>query len=180
MEIKKINLSPFISMIVLIVAALIGMKINTRQNNEIKELIHMQEEEFKKNSILNEAGKLNKKIDYYKSAFTQRDSRKILNTIIGLAQTEGVKIISLKPLERIGWDLREDEATYGRNLFELIIQVNDYAKLGHFISELEGGHTMISIESCRLAIFSSGTAGEITKPDKLRVDLTISEIFFKR
>ncbi|MFH1678317.1 MAG: hypothetical protein ABH914_01715 [Candidatus Omnitrophota bacterium] len=178
-NIKKISLSQVINLIIFVVAALVAINIYKGQNNRVSEIIQIKQEQEKKNALIKKIKGLREKIAVRKTTHSVRDRREIINTITSLAIDVGVKIVSIKPEQGSGDSRIEKNPTYDKNFFNIMLEVRDYHQLGNFIGRLESDPIMFGIEFLRLNTSLSETDTEITLIRKIRVDLIISEAFFK-
>ncbi len=179
MKIKKITLNQITNFVVLVVASLIAINIYQIQNKKIMQIRQVQNEHKKKNEILLRIGDLIKRIELYKQKFNQKDRREIINSITNLAQAAGVKIVSLKSQEKPPTGMEVMSRIYDKIFFNLIIQVDGYHQLGEFISSLENNPMIFTIESITARESSSTQTEAVTRPQKLQLELIISELFFK-
>jgi hypothetical protein len=174
MKIEKINLNQVISFVILLVAGFLALSIYKGGNEKIAQIHQIQNEQEEKNKILFHLGDLKNRISLYKKTFKPKDRREIINRITELATASGVKIISLKPQDRSPRSKIKSEV-YDENFFNLSIQVKSYHQLGRFISRLENSPAMFFVvESAHIV----RTSELIARPEKLRVELVVSELFF--
>lgn len=179
MTIKKDRLNQIASLLLLLVACLVAIKIFQGQNKKIVQLRQINNEQEKKNEILLHLGDLNKRITMYKESYKLKDSREIINTITNLAQASGVKIISLKPQDRPPERMRARGRIYDKIFFNLLIQVDDYYQISKFISRLENSPMLFFIESLDVRREEAAETELPMLPEKLDIKLIISKLFFQ-
>ena len=170
---KKDKLNQIVSVGVLIIAGFVAVNIYQRQAAKISQLQQIHNEQELKNQLLLSIAETKSRAQLYKQGFKAKDSREIINIITEIAQGAGVKIISLRPLERSSTD--DKDKIYDKVLFKLDIQVEGYHQLGGFISRLENSPTIFIIESIQVDKLLTARAGQVKS---LQVALVISELSF--
>lgn len=178
-DFKKINLNQIISVVILVVALLISIKIFQGENKKNAQIKLIQNEQRKKNEILLRITDKKSKIELYKESLKPRDKRDIINKITNLARAAGVKINSLKPQEQRSSRRMAVNEIYNKMFFNLAIEVSGYHQLGKFITSLESDLMMFVVESLQIERDLVRDTNLIDQPKKLQVGLLIMELFFK-
>jgi Tfp pilus assembly protein PilO len=148
------------------VAALIAFNIYQKQLKEANSLKAQKEEELKKNAVLEEMSKLEKKLGAYDNLLPEKEPNTIIATISELAKAANIKIISIKPKERT------EEPYFVRLPFGLEIYAPDYHALGKFVGNLESAQEVFIVGGMGI--------GPGREAKGLRVNLEISYIANKK
>lgn len=179
-NINKLNINHVINVVVLFVAGLIALKMYQGQMKKLTKIDYTLDQQRKKNEALIHIGELKEKIETYKGAFKEKDSRQIISAITNLAKVSEIKIVSLRPeTSKHVAGKRKEEQLHGKATFGLNIEADSYNRLGKFISKLENDSMAFIVESISISGKQVRGTRSITRPDKMDVDLIISKFFFK-
>jgi len=155
---------------ILVVAFIIGRSIYSFQNNKINELRRTKDTEIRKNEILSEIDRAEKKIAAYEKLLSKKEASDLVNTITQIARDSKVRILSIRP----GGEKKDE------NLSILTIDVNinasDYHSVGEFISRLEACPEAYTINSFFIKAQEIKTDDQKVKADRLLVQATVSAI----
>lgn len=175
MELKNISLiknkNNLINIGLIVLALIIAKNIYSGQGGKIEKLRANKTMELKKNALIGDIGRLEKRIDAYKKVLYKRDTSSIINSITQIAGNSQIKITSVKPEEE------KEYAAYNQISVKVSIVAADYHKIGDFISKLENAPDFYIIEefSIRPLIEKS----EAREADRLSADLRVIAIIFK-
>lgn len=176
---KILNIT--INITIILITLLIAINIFKSQLRNLRFLAERNNEEIKKNEVLNSINRLEKKVNSYKNIFAEgrKDVSSALNTISNIANKSAVKIISIKP------NRDQDYPQYIKYAFDLVFGANDYHAIGQFIGNLENYSDIYFVDKFNLKLMEQYLD---TKPlvkeglDKLYNligDLTLSTIVLK-
>lgn len=150
LETKNKNL--LLNVIIIAVACFIAFNfIYKNQEQELQGLVAKKDVEIKKNAVLENIGRLEKKIDDYKTLLPKRDVGETINTINNLARGAAIKIVSIRPLAA-----EERTANYVKSSFEISLSASSYHALGKFISNLESYQDVYIVESADIVSQEAG------------------------
>ena len=191
LTIKKISSNVIINIVILLVAILVSVKIHKSNAQKITILQKKCTDEKSKTKIIQEIKDFISTIDAYKSKIPPQDSRAIVNNITKLARMADVKIISLKPEKkkekmkagrksarrnRRKKKKEQDGRVFEKTFIDLGLQVEDFHKLGRFISILESDPAVFCVEWLQLQ--QAGAVGYNQEETALNANLRISKISF--
>ncbi len=151
---------------VIVLALIFSNRIYKGSLKEIERLNAVKEEEAKKNVALSNISKLEKKINSYKNFFANKDAGFVIDTISGIARDAGIKIVSIRPVEK---GINPD---YVKFPFDLVINASSYHTVARFIKDLESTPAVyLSVENVNIQTseFSGQKKG-------LSVTLRVSQI----
>lgn len=151
----------------IIVAFLIAQNIYKNDSRQVDELKNKGVLEQQKNDELDKISKLEKKIDYFKGLFSEKDSGLVMSAIAGIARESGVKIVSMRPTVQ-GQDLSE----YLKYYFDLTISADDYHAIGRFVSRLESFKDIYFVDDAQIASRNQENGYSVT--------LKVSYIVYKK
>lgn len=140
--------------------------IYKKQVQEIQSLNETKVTEAKKNEVLEDISRLEKRIDAYKNLLPRKDASLILNTISNIAKESGITIASIKPM------VEENYPDYIKSPFSLTLVTSSYHALGKFLSQVESLQDVYIVDAVQIQ--PSGKTGELS------VNLKLSSITFIR
>lgn len=149
---------------VLVLATVIALGIYKKQDRDIELLKDTRDVEKKKNIVLDNIGKLEKKIDSYKELLVDKEIEVIIGNISNMAKESGVNLISIQP------EAKQEHSDYVKLPFSLTLNSFDYHSLGDFISRIESHPDVYVIEDIRINPLSAA--------EGLTVNLKLSSIEF--
>lgn len=159
---------------IIIFALIIGYKIYKAQDRAVGLLGQKKEWEIKKNASLDNIRQFEKKINFYKNKVNKKEVSSLINTLSSITSDSEVKIISLTPLQEMGYPL------YTKYPFKLAVSAGDYDVIGRFIGKLENNPDIYIVES---AVLKPNVKMEMVSPagpnDGLTLELTLYTILFK-
>ncbi|MCX5713468.1 MAG: hypothetical protein NT033_01375 [Candidatus Omnitrophica bacterium] len=156
--------------IFIILAALyFSSKIYKAQTIKFTKLTMDRDSALKKNEALSDIGKLENKLNLYRS-FMTKDVSLAINTLADLAKDSSIHILSVAP------DKEQLLAAYIRFPFNLVLEADNYNALGTFMSKLESHHDIFIVDS---AVIKPEIVEVGSKKTKLLVTLRISTVLFK-
>ena len=159
----KKNRSKLMNIAVILFALVIANNIYKRQNKEIAALRSDKEDQLKKNEVLEDISKLEKRIKPYRELLAKKDSNLSISAIGNIAKESGVKIYSIRP------ESQQRYPDYIKSPFNLVVSASNYHALGEFISSLEGSTEVYVIDSIDI---------RPEQNSELTVNLNISSIIF--
>lgn len=164
----------FLNVAIIILAFIIGSNVYKNQLRLAESLKGKKDYEARKNTIIDDIGQLEKKIDSYKNSFNKTDVALTINIISGLAKESNVKIASIKPEGEKGY------SAYIKYPFSLSVEAGNYHSIGKFISKLENHKNVYIVEGLNIKPPAAEVSQEVTlaRPN-LKMDLTISTIGIK-
>ena len=162
--------SALLNIVIVLAGLYFAAKIYAVEFKKIKKLTNEKEISLKKNEILKEIGKLEYKLDGYKS-FRKKDKSLAINTIVDLAKKSSVRIITLNPEPESPSDF------FTLAPFILNLEADTYNALGKFISSLESHPDIYIVDSMSIKP-RAATEGAGNKM-KLVVTLKVSTASFK-
>jgi len=125
------NKNKIINFGVIILALIIALQFYRSTNKQIDSLIQQQNNELKRNKIIEDIAILEKKTDIYRKMFVKKDLASIVDVISGIAKNTLVKIVSIKP------DIEETLDNHISSTFLITLKAPSYHALGNFISKIE-------------------------------------------
>lgn len=159
---------------VLLIALIVAIRIYNAQNAQLDQLRQKKETEIKKNEVLTNIGKLDKKLSVYKSLLNKKDKALFMNIISEVAGNSGVKIASIRPSQE------QDFQDYIQYSFTLSLTSKDYHRLGRFISALENLPKGVYYEVGNMDISRVGQRqGAGADEYSLQAGVTVTTYFFK-
>lgn len=147
---------------VIILALILSYNIYKQYLSDKASLEQKKETESKKRAALENISQLELKIQSYKSLLSEKGESALINNINSLAKDSGVKIISIRPAEKI------QEEEYIKFPFELVINASSYHEVGHFVSRLESSPEVFLVEVVKIRQDSGAKS--------LSVDLRVTNI----
>jgi len=159
-----------INLVIIIAAVIAAFYIYGKQDKKIKELQNTKYNEIKKNEVLVDLSKLNKKLEGYKKLLPAQDKSTLSNRIGTIVRDSGAKITSMRP------SVEGRVSIYGRYVFDLDISVDSYANLGKLVNALENAEEVYMVEVLEVnPVLDS--VGEKFK--EIKANLQISAIYYK-
>ena len=158
------NKNKILNLAVIMVAFIISGNIHKQQTKQIESLKSNNNMETKKNTAIENIGKLEKSINVYKNLLVKKDASSVINTISNIAKESGVKIISVRPVSEKRYP------DYIKSPFSLMLSAADYHTLGRFISKIESYRDVYVVEAIEIRFQE--------QKKELTVNLTISSIAF--
>jgi len=155
---------------VIIIFAIVAFNIYKNQSMEIVSVNENKESEEKKNTVLEEISRLERKMDDIKKFINNKDVLLTINTLSDIAKEASVRIASFKPLPE------QDFPNYKRYPFELTLESGSFHNLGKFINSLESNNNIYIVDNADIK--SSFGTGEDNK-GKIKMNLKISTILYK-
>ncbi len=156
-----------INVVILLVAAVISLKVYTKQSSDLNSLKAQNEVEIEKNATLNQISELSAQEAVYKEFINAKEISSVLDVLSELAKESGVEIVSIRP------ETEEAKDIYIKYPYALSLTASTYHNIGDFISRLESHRDIFSVENINMSSHLSD--GE--KPvEKLGVTLTINTI----
>lgn len=175
MELKNIsfikNKNNLINIGLIILSLIIAKNIYSGQVKTIEKQKTNKDIELKKNVLINDISRFEKRINAYKKVLYKRDTTSIINSITQIASSSQIKVTSVKP------EREKEYAVYNEISIRLSIVASDYHKIGGFISKLENAPELYRIDS--ISIRALGQTSSISGEDRLSVDLTVTAVMFK-
>lgn len=130
-----------INIAIIIVALVIASgiyKSNVAVNNSLK--VKISEEE-KKSIEMEKISGMKRKISAYKRLLTFRETNMVMNDIVGIAKSSGVKVLSIKPAQQ------EAVSDYIKNNFDVSVEAFGYEDLARFINMLEASENVYMVDN---------------------------------
>lgn len=164
---------------IIILTLIIVSSVYRNQNKTIESLNIKKETEIKKNEVLNEISRSEKKFKSYGNLLGKKDATSVVDTIKNLAKDSGVEAISVKP------GTEEVQLFYIKYPFILVISADSYHAIGKFIDKIESHPDVyfvdaISIRSQQESETLDKESAQMPKSaNRLIVDLILSIIAFK-
>ncbi|MDI6605997.1 MAG: type 4a pilus biogenesis protein PilO [Candidatus Omnitrophota bacterium] len=156
---------------VILGALLIAFRIYMGQDKEITGLKQQKENEVKKNIVLEDIEKLEKKLNSYKKFLNKKDILESIRKLSNIAKSSSVNIISLIPQEV------KETPDYTLYPFNLSILAQNYHTLAKFINKLEKDDDVYMIDL--LSITPQGSGDEKEGPAELKAQMQLSTILYK-
>jgi Tfp pilus assembly protein PilO len=125
----------------IILAIMVSVSMYKKQNKAIELLNQQKGNELKKNDILEDIGRLEKKINSYKSVFVKKDTDLVIGNLNNFAKESGIRITSIKPTPEQRYN------DYTKFPYELDIKASSYHGFGKFISKLESSRDIFLVEN---------------------------------
>lgn len=160
-----------LNIVVILGALLVAFRIYTGQEKEIAGLKQQKENEIKKNMLLEDIQRLEKKLTSYKEFLNKKDVSESIRKLSNVAKVSTVNIISLTPQEA------EQTPYYTLYPFNLTILAQDYHFLAKFINKLEKDDDIYMIKL--LSIAPQGSGGAKEGSTELRAQIQLSTILYK-
>ena len=152
-----------ITVVLLIAAVITAFKVYQSKEIEIQKLNNQKVEEEEKNTILEEIGNLENRLDNLKRNFVDKGPKTGMEKIGDIAQSASVQIVRINPLKETV------SGAYTKYPYEVIISVKDYHQVGKFISLLENSPDTYLVEN----LVINGNAGVSAS---INVSLTVYTI----
>lgn len=163
MALEPKNKNVILNILILLLAVFIAFNfVYKKQEQELQGLMAQKDTEIKKNAVLQNIGRIERRIADYKAMLPQRDPSEAINAVNDIARACDVKIVSIRPA------VSEEKAGYVISGFEASLSAPSYHALGRFISSLENYQDIYIIDSVDI------TGGEPGK--ELTARLTVSTI----
>lgn len=178
MNLSSIDVIPLITkqknnilhLAILMLSVIIAVNIYKGQVKKIASLNEKKEAAQRKNALLQDISRFEKRIDLYKGVINNKDVSAIINTLSNIAKDSSVRIISIRPRPET------DYPAYIKYYFSLSVTAKDYHTIGKFIGRLENSTDIYIIDNVDMGILPK--AGE-DRGDKVSVDLMLSTILLK-
>ena len=158
------NKNRLFNIAVIILAIIIAANIYKQQSKDMEALKNKSNAEIKKNKVLEDISKLERKINAYKNLLAVRDPNLTINSIGNIAKESGVNIMAIKP------EPQQRYQDYIKTPFNLLVNVPSYHVLGDFIAKLESNQNVYMVDY--LDIKSETQKGVLT------IDLRVSSVAF--
>ena len=139
--------------------------IYTRHLRVLPSLKQQQETEIKKNAVLEDVSKLEKRLNAYKNFLVKKDTSSVIGALNDMAKASGLEISSIRP------ETEQKFQAYIRVPFSLEMYADNYHALGEFISKVESSSDVYTVEDINIRTPTQG--------NKLPVNLKVNKIFFK-
>lgn len=163
-----------VNIILIILALLIANNIYKTQAKNIATLREKKDAELKKNAVLKEIVKLEKKITAVKNMVNNKDISTVINTLGNIAKESSVKIVSLRP------QTERDYPFYVKYSFDLNVMSSSYHPIGKFISKLENSADIYTVDLINIRPISAQYIPQTeATTDKINVELKVSTILIK-
>lgn len=159
---KKVK-ENFVSVVIIVICSIIAFKTYNKNREEIELLKQANEQEVKKNEVLQEISGLEKNFQSLRERINNKEITSSIYSLSTLAKSADVKIIFIKPMDQ------QLSSVFSRYPFELSVSAVDYHKLGKFVSILEKAEEFYTIE--RMEITGNG--------DQVEAHLVISTILIQ-
>lgn len=159
-----------INLIIIIAACIGAFYIYNMQDKKVKELQNTKYNEIKKNEVLADLSKLNKKLTGYKKLLTIQDKSVLVNKIGTIIRDSGAKITSMRPSPDVY------SSVYGKYVSDIEITIDSYAALGKLINALENADEVCMVEILEVNPVLDAN-GEKFK--EIKASLQVSAIFYK-
>lgn len=158
---------------VIILALVIAGNIYKSQAKGLELLRERNQTEAKKNTVLQDISRLEKRLTSYKGFFAKKEAGAIINTLSNLAKESGIKILSIRP------GREERYRDYAKLPFELSVNSPDYNAIGKFVSRIENHQDVYLVENLGIRPGNiDNTEKQDTKKQGLEADLTLSTVIF--
>ncbi|MDD4940011.1 MAG: GspMb/PilO family protein [Candidatus Omnitrophica bacterium] len=162
---KKRSISIAIAALTLIAASVTFKHYSQR----FESLRFQKEEEAKRNGLLTEVNRLEKKIGSYKGLFSS-DLASAMEALTDMAEASKLRVVSVKPQPE------EAGPLYNKYRLAFILEADSYHDAGRFISGVENQREFYAIDT--VDIQRQKTGADQSKA-ALTVNLTISVISFR-
>jgi len=162
----KKNLIVNLIVAVILVAGLIWA-YNYQMKN-FNNLTAQKEAEIKKNAVIEEISKSEKKIFAYKRILSKKEISNLMNSINALAGKNKIKIMTVQPQND------EVEEYYIKQTIRLEVEFKSYHNLGNFISGLEKSPEIFIVNNLDIISLRDSAGGV-----GLRANLMISTFIYK-
>jgi len=139
--------------------------IYTRHLKDLASLNQQRQTEIKKNAVLEEVSKLEKRLNAYKNFLVEKDTSLVIGALSDMAKASGIEISSIRP------ETEQKFLTYTEVPFSLEMYADNYHALGEFISKVESSSDIYTVEDINIRTPGQG--------NKLSVNLRVNKIFFK-
>jgi len=177
MDLKKTNLNEqfkfllarqdILAYIVMaVVILLVAIKFHSFQLGKINRAKNRIVEENKKNDLISNIGKVERKILPYREFLSRKEQMEIINDVSRIAREIGVKVNSIQPLAVS----KEDGFT--KISFSLSLEAT-YHKLGKFINRLERSQMFLRMERLNLAPIATSAQRVLKSGYNVSLDDTI-------
>ncbi|MCK9603933.1 MAG: type 4a pilus biogenesis protein PilO [Candidatus Omnitrophica bacterium] len=164
------NKNKILNIIVIVIALFIANNIYKASTKTFDAVKEVKNKELEKNALLDNMGKLNKKINSYKNFLNKKDISLVINNISDIAKDSGVKIVMVRPEEE------QASLMYVKYSFNFGIIVSDYKALGRFISKLESSSDVYIVDTINISPEFASEEGSLKG---LTVSLKVSTFLFK-
>ncbi len=168
-EIFHQHKNKLINAAILILALLFSRSIYEQQLKVTDSLRQRNDNEGKKNIVLENIQQLEKKIEGYKNFVNRKDVSVAMNIISEIAKDFSINVISIKP------ENPQEKPLFTKYFFDLKLEAANYHDIGKFISKLESRAELYSVEN--LKIMPELSYDQQKK--SLVIDLTLSTILLK-
>ena len=155
----------------ILVAIFLAFNIYKSQAKDVKKFREKIDTETKINELLVTFGPLEKKMAALTKLLYKPDASFSISTINKIGEESGVDINSIKPMEE---RLESEYIVYS---FSLVINTDDYDKLGTFISKIESSSDIYTIETLNIRPFY-GAKG-VEQFQSFTVDMVLNTISIK-
>ena len=139
--------------------------IYIRHLRDLASLNQQRQTEIKKNAVLEDVSKLEKRLNAYKNFLVKKDTGLVIGTLSDMAKATGIEISSIQP------ETEQEFLTYTKVSFSLEMYADNYHALGEFISKMESSPDIYTVEDINIRTQGPG--------NKLSVNLKVNKIFFK-
>jgi len=145
------NKNTVLSIVIVVIALFISLKIYQNQDKEIENLKKKAQAEEKSNQIFGTLVTLDDKINIYKRSLKIKTTSEVMNRVSEIVKESGLKLESIRPLSE---SLNED---FVRFSVSASLRTKDFNQLGEFMSRLENDPALFTIDSLKINRDSSGS-----------------------
>lgn len=145
-----------ITLVILLVAVIIALKIHQSQEIEIQKINNQKAEEEQKNEILKEIGNLEGKLANLKKNFNTDEATVGMEKIGDLAKSASVQIVRINPVKEI------ISGVFTKHPYDMSLSARDYHLLGKFISLLENSPDNYMVEDLSINNRAQGESSTIS------------------
>ena len=167
----SINKNKIIIAVIIMITLFVAINIFKAGVGNIKSLKEKINAEIRNETLINDIGKTEKIIRTYKEEINKKDISSVINTLGGIANKSGVKIIAVKPSKS------EDFPVFTKHYFDLKCESDSYHSIGKFISNLESHRDIYFINT--LSIRRAPISESKGQQSKFNVDLTLNTVVIK-
>lgn len=161
-----------LNIIVILAAVMLSYTIYTSQTKSIGSLQQAKELEKEKNDVLTTIIGLSKQAVSYKDYVNKKDVSSIIQRIGHIASSSGVKISSLKPMEK------QDYPVYIRYPFQLSVVSSSYSAVVKFIGNLEKDPDIYIVRAANIKTVDM-TNEDGSYAQSISLEFEISTVLFK-
>jgi len=134
-----------LNLVIILVAVHFALGVHKEQNMLLARLKAQKVDEAQKNEVLSKIGGLEGELEEYKRVINEKDVGSSLDIFNTIASTQGVKIISIRPLKET------EKGLFTYYPFELRIEAESYHSLGDFVAGLENHNFIFDIDNMKIS-----------------------------